>query len=362
MQVPLIDLKAQYNIIRNEIHEAIDAVLESQKFILSDRVKEFENEAARFCETNYAIGCASGTDAVMLSLLAAGIQEGDEVITTSYSFFATAGMIAWVKAKPVFVDIDPATFNMKTDAVKARITNRTRAIVAVHLFGQCARMEDLQDLGFPVIEDACQSIGASRYGRKAGSLGFTGCFSFFPTKNLGGYGDGGMITTHSNDTALKLRQLRGHGESSRYHHTSVGTNSRLDELQAAVLSVKFRYLEQWNRKRAEHAEYYDDNLSGLPLRLPRTDTGNHSIHHQYVVLTESRDRLKQFLADRGIGTAIYYPLPLPHQPCFSYLGLKPGQFPGAELCAAQSLALPIYPEMTQQQQEYVASTIRSFYR
>lgn len=361
MQVPLIDLKAQYRTIRSEIREAVDAVLESQKFILADRVKDLENEMLRFCETNDAIGCASGTDAILLSLLAAGVKEGDEVITTAYSFFATAGMIAWIKAKPVFVDIDPSTFNMKMDQVKAAVSGRTRAIIAVHLFGQCARVEELERLHIPVIEDACQSIGASRYGRKAGALGFTGCFSFFPTKNLGGYGDGGMITTNNNDVAVKLRQLRSHGQSSQYHHISIGTNSRLDELQAAVLCVKFRHLEEWNRKRAEHAKGYEEELGGLPLRLPQIDPGNHSIHHQYVILTAERDRLKLHLAEKGIGTAVYYPLPLPHQPCFSNLGFKQGQFPGAELCAAQSLALPIFPEMTPEQQDHVASTIRSFY-
>jgi dTDP-4-amino-4,6-dideoxygalactose transaminase len=362
MYVPLIDLKAQYRAIRDEIREAVDAVLSSQKFILGDRVKELEEETARYCGTSHAIGCGSGTDALLLSLLAVGVNEGDEVITTAYSFFATAGMIAWIGAKPVFVDINPDTFNMRMDEVKAKITNRTRAIIAVHLFGQCSRTEDLDGIGIPVIEDAAQSIGASRYGRKAGSLGFTGCFSFFPTKNLGGCGDGGMITTGSTDTALKLRQLRAHGQTSQYHHVSIGTNSRLDELQAAILSVKFSYLDQWNRKRAEHAEYYQENLQKLPLQLPQVDAGNHSIHHQYVILAEDRDRLKSYLTDQGIGTAVYYPLPLPHQPCFSQLGFKVGQFPGAELCAAKSLALPVYPEMTQQQQEYVVSAITTFYR
>ena len=361
MQVPLIDLKAQYRTIRAEVREAVDAVMENQKFILADRVKELEDEMARFCETVHAIGCASGTDAVLLSLLAAGVRENDEVITTAYSFFATAGMIAWIKAKPVFVDIDPLTFNMKMNEVKAAVSGRTKAVIAVHLFGQCARVEELEGLNIPVIEDACQSIGASRYGRKAGSLGFTGCFSFFPTKNLGGCGDGGMITTGNTDTAVKLRQLRSHGQSSQYHHISVGTNSRLDELQAAVLCVKFRHLEEWNRKRAEHAKYYEEDLKSLPLRLPQVDPGNHSIHHQFVILSEERDRLKAYLAEKGIGTAVYYPLPLPHQPCFSNLGFKQGQFPGAELCAAQSLALPVYPEMSEQQLDYVTSTIRSFY-
>lgn len=361
MKVPLIDLKAQYRDLKSEIREAMDAVLESQNFILSDRVKELEEEVAQFCGTQHAIACGSGTDALLLSLLAAGVKQDDEVITTSYSFFATAGMIDWIKARPVFVDIDPSTFNMKMDEVKSKVTDRTKAIIAVHLFGQCARVEELDSLDIPVIEDACQSIGASRYGQKAGSFGFSGCFSFFPTKNLGGYGDGGMITTNNNDIALRFRQLRGHGQSSQYHHISVGTNSRLDELQAAVLIVKFRYLEVWNRKRAEHAEFYRENLRHLPLQLPQVDTGNHSIHHQYVILAEDRDRLKAYLADREIGTAVYYPLPLPHQPCFSHLGLKPGQFPGAELCSARALALPIYPEMTQDQQEYVASAIQAFY-
>lgn len=361
MNVPLIDLKAQYQEIQKEIHEAVDRVLASQKFILGEEVTELEQETAQFCETPYAVACASGTDALLLSMIAAGVKEGDEVITTSYSFFATAGMIAWLKARPIFVDVDPATYNMNMDEVKSKLTGRTTAVLAVHLFGQCARIEELGRFSIPVIEDACQSIGASRYGRKAGSFGFTGCFSFFPTKNLGAYGDGGMITTQNPDVASKLRQLRGHGQSSQYHHITVGTNSRLDELQAAVLNVKFHYLESWNRKRAEHAELYDEELHGLPLQLPKIDNGNHSTFHQYVILADQRDRLRAFLTDKGIGTAIYYPLPLPHQPCFSYLGHRLGQFPGAERCAAQSLALPIYPEMTEQQQEYVISAITSFY-
>ena len=336
--------------------------LENQQFILAGEVKSLEKEIADFCETSHAVGCASGTDALLLSLIAAGVGPDDEVITTSYSFFATAGMIAWLRAKPVFVDIDPATFNLRTDQVARKITSRTKAIIAVHLFGQCARMEELTSLGLPVIEDACQSIGAKRHSRKAGSIGFTGCFSFFPTKNLGGYGDGGLITTNDPQIAEKLLKLRGHGQSTRYHHLSIGTNSRLDEIQAAVLRVKLRHLATWNQKRAEHAKFYEEKLRDLPIILPQLDSGNDSIHHQYVIRAQDRDRLKDHLSEKGIGTAVYYPVPLPHQPCFEYLKSAKEDFPAAQRCSAESLALPIYPELTTAQQQHVTDSIRANYK
>lgn len=363
MNVPLIDLKAQYQTIRGEIRQAIDRVLENQKFILDQEVAGLEKETAEFCSTRFAVGCASGTDALLLSMLALNIREGDEVITTSYSFFSTAGMISWLKAKPVFVDIDPGTFNLRTDEVAGKMTPRTRAIVTVHLFGQCSKMEDLTSLGIPVIEDAAQCIGAIRNGRAAGSMGVTGCFSYFPTKNLGGYGDGGMITTQDEEIAKRLRILRAHGQGSQqYFHHLVGTNSRLDELQAAILRVKMKHLTEWNLKRQKNAALYSENLKDLPLQVPKIDPGNTSTFHQYVIKTDARNALKEALSTKGIGTAIYYPIPLPLQPCFSSLGFKPGDFPNAEKCAATSLALPIYPELTQGQLESVVSGIRTFFQ
>jgi dTDP-4-amino-4,6-dideoxygalactose transaminase len=336
-------------------------VLESQKFILDHEVSEFEREIAAYTTTAHAAGCASGTDAILLSLLGLGIGKGDEVITSAFSFFSTAGMIAWLQATPVFVDVDPVTFNLRTEQVAERITSNTKAIVAVHLFGQCCRMEDLTNLGVPVIEDACQSLGAERNGRRAGSMGATGCFSFYPTKNLGGYGDGGEITTNDERLYSVIKQLRAHGSSVQYHHDRVGTNSRLDEIQAAILRAKFKHLDQWNKKRNENAAAYFEQLDGVPLKLPEVEKGNTSIFHQFVIRTPDRDNLRNFLIEHEIGTAIYYPVPLHLQPCFSSYGYKKGDYPDAEECANTSLALPIYPELTKQQIEYVSSTIWKFF-
>jgi len=363
MNVPLIDLTAQYRTIRSEIQDALNHVLEQQQFILGPEVASLESETAKYCGTNFAIGCASGTDAILLALIALGIGPGDEVITTAFSFFSTAGMISWVGAKPAFVDIDPVSFNLRTDQVAKKITPNTKAIIAVHLFGQCCRMEELQRYGIPVIEDAAQSIGAKRNDIKAGNLGVLGCFSFFPTKNLGAYGDGGLITTNDEKLADSLRQLRAHGQSSqRYLHHRIGTNSRLDELQAAVLRVKFKYLDEWNAKRAKNAQFYHHMLKGLPLELPTADSANYHIYHQFVIRTENRDQLKTHLTNQGIGSAIYYPLPLPMQPCFEALNNSAADFPDADRTSKTCLALPIYPELTPQQLELVVSAIRSFYR
>ncbi len=362
MKVPFINLKAQYAAIRIEIGHALDRVLDAQQFILGNEVAEFESEMCRYTGAKHAIACASGTDALLLSLIALEVNPEDEIITTPFSFFATAGMIAWLRAKPVFVDIDPETFNFQTDKVAAKITSRTKAIIAVHLFGQCCRIENLQKLDVPVIEDACQSIGAGRNGKQAGTIGVTGCFSFFPTKNLGSYGDGGMITANDTSIASVLRELRTHGQSAEpYIHERIGTNSRLDELQAAVLRTKFNHLNQWNDQRNRNARYYSETLKDLPIHLPRVDEGNKSIFHQFVIRSSNRDGLKSFLAEKGIGSAIYYPVPLHLQPCFRYLGYKRGDFPEAERCASEVLALPIYPELSQDQLQYVSETIRSFF-
>jgi dTDP-4-amino-4,6-dideoxygalactose transaminase len=361
MRVPLIDLKAQYSTIQKEIHPAIEGVLASQKFILDSEGEAFESEIAAYTGTRFAIGCASGTDAILLSLRALNIGEGDEVITTSYSFFSTASTIASLKATPVFVDIDPRTFNLNAAQVKSKITSRTKAILAVHLFGQCCTIEDLLALGIPVIEDAAQAIGAKRNGQKAGSFGVLACFSFFPTKNLGGYGDGGMITTNDESLTGKLRMLRSHGQSKQYYHTILGTNSRLDEIQSAILRAKLVHLDVWNAKRNTNARVYQERLAGIPLQLPVIESGNVSNYHQFVIKTDQRDALKTALAKQDIGTAIYYPVPIPLQPCFSYLGHRSGDFPEAETCAAQSLALPIFPELTAEQLDTVAGAIRTFF-
>jgi dTDP-4-amino-4,6-dideoxygalactose transaminase len=362
MKVPFINLNAQYTAIRSEIGQALDRVLNSQQFILGNEVAEFESEMCRHTGAKHAIACASGTDALLLSLIALGVNPEDEIVTTPFSFFATAGMIAWLRAKAVFVDINPETFNFQADKVAEKITSRTKAIIAVHLFGQCCRIENLQKLEVPVIEDACQSIGAERNGKQAGTIGATGCFSFFPTKNLGGYGDGGMITTNDASIASVLRELRTHGQSAEpYIHKRIGTNSRLDELQAAVLRTKFNHLNRWNDQRNRNARYYLETLKDLPIQLPRVDDGNKSIFHQFVIRSSKRDGLKSFLAEKGIGSAIYYPVPLHLQPCFKYLGYKRGDFPEAERCASEVLALPIYPELSQDQLQYVSETIRSFF-
>jgi dTDP-4-amino-4,6-dideoxygalactose transaminase len=363
MKVPQIDLQAQYQTIRQEIQEAVNGVLTGQKFILGEEGAALETEIAGLCGVEFAIGCASGTDALLLSLLAVGVQPGDEVITTAYSFFATAGMISWLDARPVFVDIDRSTFNMNAAQVSRKITSRTKAIVAVHLFGQCCEIEPLLETGLPVIEDAAQAIGSSRHGKAAGSIGSTGCFSFFPTKNLGAYGDGGMITTCDPAFARKLRMFRSHGqEERRYLHHFVGTNSRLDELQAAILRVKLRHLKEWNEQRVRNAEFYMRSLRSLPVELPEIENGNTSNFHQFVIRCGERDQLRNYLQENGIGTGVYYPVILPLQPCFSDLNHQPGDFPEAERSAATSLALPVYAELTNDQLQYVTDHIGKFYQ
>jgi len=363
MRVPLIDLKSQYNKIREEIQLAIDKVLQSQQFILGREGIELENEIAAICGMRFGIGCASGTDALLLALLALNVKEGDEIITSSYSFFSTAGMIAWLKAKPVFVDIDPDTFLLRSEQVAGKITGKTRAIISVDLFGQCCPVDQLQELKLPIIEDAAQAIGARRNEQHAGSFGIAGCFSFFPTKNLGAYGDGGLITTNSEEMNASIRKLRMHGEGKeKYLHEIVGTNSRLDELQAAVLRIKLKYLNDWNRQRNQNASYYCAHLKDLPIKLPKTESGNFHTYHQFVIRTPRRDALKSALEAKEIGCGLYYPYPLPLQPCFKDLGYQAADFPGAVEAASQSLALPVHPELTQEQLDFVVGSIRDFFQ
>jgi dTDP-4-amino-4,6-dideoxygalactose transaminase len=365
VKVPLLDLKIQYEELAEEIKEAVEEVCGSGQFILGPFVEKFEKEIANWCQVRSAVGVASGTDALLLSLEAIGIRPGDEVITTPYTFFSTVSVIHRLKAKPVFVDIDPRTYNLNPDPLEKVITPRTRAIIPVHLYGQCARMDKILSLAkaakIEVIEDAAQAFGAKYKEKAAGTMGTLGCFSFFPTKNLGGYGDGGMIVTDSEELAEKIRTLRVHGSQDRCFHSLVGYNSRLDALQAAILSVKLKYFPKWQERRRKNAHLYHQLLKDLPLTLPYVEEDNFHTYHQYVIRTEKRDELRSYLKEREISTEIYYLLPLHLQECFRYLGYQRGDFPEAEKAAKETLALPIYPELKKEEQEEVALQIRNFF-
>ncbi len=371
MKVPLLDLAAQFEAIRDEVLPPLLDVVESQRFIMGQPVKELEDALAENLGVGHAIGCASGTDALLLSLKALYFDQGDEVITTPFSFFATAGAIHNAGGKPVFVDIDPNTFNLDVMQVESVVTDRTRAIVPVHLFGQMAPMEELLAIAkkhdLSVIEDAAQAIGAKQnlngLWRMAGELGLTGAFSFFPSKNLGGWGDGGMIVTQDAALAERLRKLRTHGGAKQYHHEEVGTNSRLDTLQAAVLLAKLPHLDEWNAARREHANTYTDAFRALENVTPPVNLdGNEHVYNQYTVRVSRRDELRTFLNERGIGSAIYYPKPLHLQACFAQLGYSDGRFPETERACSEVLSLPVYPEMTLEQQTHVIDTVREFYQ
>jgi len=365
--VPLVDLVEQYASIRPEVEEAVSRVLADQKFILGDEVAEFECDVALYCDSRDAIGCASGTDALLLALMALDLRPGDEVITTPFSFFATGSCICRLGARPVFVDIDSASFNIDPAAVDAAMTPRTRAILPVHLFGQCAEMEPLwrsaARAGLPIVEDACQAIGAEYQKRRAGVLGTLGCFSFFPTKNLGGAGDGGLVTTDDHSLAQRIRRLRVHGDVGHYEHVELGLNSRLDALQAAVLRVKLRHLDAWTRARqrnaARYAELFRDYGLLDQVRLPVTLHDRRHVFNQYCVRIGDgrRDDVLAGLRAAGIGCAVYYPKPLHLQPCFADLGYLPGSLPRAEEAAREVLALPIFPELTEPQQERVVQAV-----
>lgn len=364
----MLDLREQYEVIKEEVHEAIANVMESTKFILGDYVEKLEKQIALYCETTFGVGVASGSDALHISLLACGIKEGDEVITTPFTFFATAGAIARVGAKAVFVDIDPRTLNIDASKIEEKITEKTKAIIPVHLYGQLCEMDKIMEISkkynLIVIEDAAQAIGAKRNGKPAGSWGHFGCISFFPTKNLGAYGDGGMIVTKNEDWANASKVLRVHGSKPKYYHHVLGYNSRLDELQAAILTVKFKYLNDWNEKRKQKAKLYNELLSQLNvpfMQFPYVDEGNDHVFHQYTIRVSKRDELQQFLKDRGIQTMVYYPLPLHLQPVFREWGYKEGDFPVSEQAAREVLSLPMYPELTEEQQAYVVEMIRAFY-
>ncbi|RMH07031.1 MAG: DegT/DnrJ/EryC1/StrS family aminotransferase [Nitrospirae bacterium] len=370
MSVPFLDLKLQYHHIKPEMMAAIQAVCDEQAFILGPRVEQVEQALAAYLGCPYAIGVASGSDALLLALMASGVRPGDEVLTTPFTFFSTAGVISRLQATPVFVDISPDTFTLNPDLVESRLTSRARAIIPVHLFGQCAEMERIGTIarkrGLIVIEDACQAIGASRHGQKAGTFGDFGCFSFFPSKNLGGIGDGGLITTHSAKARDLLLALRVHGSRSDYHHDHIGINSRLDALQAAVLLVKLRYLDSWNARRQENACLYNQLFqeAGLLDRiiLPKTAPGNVHVFHQYTIRAAKRDQLMAYLKEQGIGHKVYYPVPLHLQECYHFLGYQKGDFPVSELMAQEVLSLPIFPELTKAQIVRVVETIAEFYR
>lgn len=363
-KVPLLDLRAQYQSIRNEILPVMERVADSQQFILGEEVQAFEAEMAAYCGTEFAVGCASGSDALRLALMAYEIGPGDAVVTVPYTFFATASAIHLSGATTVFVDVDEQTFNMDVTQVAAALDRspNIKAILPVHLFGGCADMDPICKLaasrGIPVIEDAAQSIGSEYKGRRAGSMGAIGCFSFFPSKNLGGFGDGGLCTTNDAGLVDKLRALRMHGSTAKYFHDWVGLNSRLDALQAAVLRVKLRHLDAWSDARIRNAELYRELLDGSSVQCPvPADYQTRHIYNQFVIRVESRDALKASLAGNGVGTEIYYPLPLHQQKCFAYLEYGNGDFPVSEALARETLALPIYPELTCEDIEYVSSRV-----
>ncbi|HKB78826.1 MAG TPA: DegT/DnrJ/EryC1/StrS family aminotransferase [Thermoanaerobaculia bacterium] len=357
MPIPLLDLKAQYATIRDEVLRVTNEVYESQIFILGKKVEEFERDFAAYCRSTHAVGVSSGTDALLVALMALGIGPGDEVIMPAYSFFATAGVVARLGATPVFVDVSLDDYNIDPDLIEAKITKRTKAIMPVHLYGQCADMARI-DFGIPIVEDAAQAVGAEYHGKRAGTLGAMGCFSFFPSKNLGGFGDSGAVTTDDQALAGKLLDLRVHGMRPKYYHREIGGNFRIDALQAAILHVKLPHLDSWSEGRRRNAAIYAELFEGLEgIMLPREMPGRHHVYNQFVVrFPEGRDRVMAHLKEAGIGCEIYYPLTLPEQECFAHL--RAGSFPNSEAAARQTLAIPVYPELTRAQMETVAREIR----
>ena len=386
MKVPLLDLKLQYNSIKDEVEKAMLEVTRSQMLILGKEVEKLETTLAEYLGAKYAIGCSSGTDALLMALMAIDIQSGDEVIIPTYSFFATAGVIARLNAIPVFVDSDPVTYNINTSIIRKAITKKTKAIMPVHLYGQCAEMDEIlaisKEFNIPVIEDGAQAIGCQyKDGRMAGSIGLIGCFSFYPTKNLGGFGDGGLVVTNDEQLADKLRKMRNHGMHPKYYHGFIGGNFRLDALQAAVLNVKYPHLESWHKARRVNANLYtkyfiesglaeaegvlefnDKNKVWLPKPVYK-ETGhrNYHIYNQYVIHVQKRDELRKYLTEKEIGTEVYYPVPFHRQECFKYLNPVDSFYPVANAFAEQTIALPIFPELTEEQIRYVVETIKEFY-
>lgn len=392
--IPLIDLKAQYQKLKSEIDRAVMDVLDSSQYIMGKKVQEFEKKMAEYIGVKYALSCANGTDALVLSLKACSIGAGDEVITTPFTFFATAEAISRVGATPVFVDVNNDTYNMDTSLIEQKISPKTKAVMPVHIFGQPVDMDKLlviaRKYNLLVIEDACQAIGAEYKGKKAGSIGDIACFSFFPTKNLGAYGDGGMITTNNDRLAAMIKALRTHGsgrngqeacklmyeeeeidyhensgdktvyDKTKYYNYLVGYNSRLDEIQAAILLVKLKYLDEWNQKRAETASYYSQRLAGSNVKTPKTIDDVRNVYHLYVIQSEKRDELTSYLGKKGISTGIYYPVPLHLQKVYRNLGYKKGDLPNAEYLSDRTFAIPVYPELTDDQKKNIIDSILSF--
>jgi dTDP-4-amino-4,6-dideoxygalactose transaminase len=367
MNIPLLDLKAQYAKIREEVRRAVDEVLDGGRYILGPEVKKLEEEVAAFSQAKYGIGVGNGTDALVLTLDALGIGPGDEVITSPFTFFASAECISRVGATPVFADVDPKTYNLDPAKVREKITDRTKAIIPVHIFGQPADMDEIMEIArehdLYVIEDACQAIGSEYKGRRVGSFGHAACYSFFPTKNLGGYGDGGMIVTNDESLDRQLRSLRVHGKSekSKYYNNAIGYNSRLDELQAAILRVKLRYLNEWNEARRQKAALYDELLKDTPVVTPFAAEDRKHIYHLYIIQAENRDGLIQYLKEKGIATGVYYPVPLHHQEVYKDLEYGKGSLPVAEELCTRTMALPCYPELSDENVRMIADAVKSFY-
>lgn len=368
MKVPMLDLSEQYQGLRTEVIEAMDQVMSSSQFILGQNVKKLEADVAKYSNVAHGIGCGNGSDAIHIALQALNVGPGDEVITTPFTFFATGGAIVRAGAKPVYVDIDPVTFNIDPEKIEAAITENTKAIIPVHLYGQMADMERIAEIAkkhnLAIVEDAAQAIGAKQNGKSVGELGSAATYSFFPTKNLGAYGDGGMIVTNDNEAAEKCRVIRVHGSKPKYYHHVLGYNSRLDELQAAVLNVKFPHLDQWSSLRREKADTYTRLLKeklGDLVATPVEKEGNYHVFHQYTIRVEKRDELQKFLNEQGVSTMIYYPLPLHVQPVFADLGYKEGDMPESEKAAKEALSLPMFPELKTEQQEYVVAKIAEFF-
>lgn len=362
MSIPLLDLKAQYLTIKDDIDQAIQRVLDSSKFVLGPEMRAFEEEMAAYCGVKEAVAVGNGTDALLLALRGFGVGPGDEVITTPFTFFASAETVAALGATPVFVDIDPVTLNMDLDQLESKITPRTKAVIPVHIFGQMVDVERVMEIAarhdLKVLEDSAQAIGANYRGRKAASIGHAGTFSFFPTKNLGAYGDAGMIVTDDEGLAAHLRMLRFHGCKTKYYHDEIGYNSRMDEIQAAILRVKFKHIDEWNAARREKAQIYNELLAGLSLTLPGIDPEGTPVFHLYVLRTDKREKLMAALKEQGIGTAIYYPVPLHLQRVFRDLGYREGDLPVAEKACSQAMALPCFPELTLEQQKEVVAVIK----
>ena len=362
MEIPIFDLKRQYKRIEKDVKKKLESVLESQNFILGGELEKLEKDIASFCDTKYALGLNSGTDALILALDAMGIKSGDEVITTPFTFIATGEAIARAGAKPLFVDIDPKTYNIDPSKIEKSITPKTKAILPVHLYGLPCDMDDILEIAkknnLKVLEDACQAIGASYKGEKVGSMGDAGAFSFFPSKNIGCFGDGGIVTTNNDEISKNIKLLRDHGSEEKYKHKVIGYNSRLDNIQAAFLNLKLPFLQEWTKKRIEHAEFFNNELKSLPLVTPYTPEGSTHSFHLYTLRSEHRDSIVKYLNEKGVASRAYYPIPQHLQECFEYLGYKPGDFPEAEKASRECFSIPVFAELTEKEKKYIVEKLK----